>query len=39
MSWDCPKNKSTGQRSAHVVESKEENVNEVTKEEAPEVGE
>jgi hypothetical protein len=39
MSWDCPENKSIGQRSAHVAEAKEENVNVVTKEEVPEVGE
>jgi hypothetical protein len=39
MSWDYPENKSVGQRSAHVAEAKEENVNAVTKEEVPEVGE
>jgi hypothetical protein len=39
MSWDYLENKSAGQRSAHVAEAKEENVNAVTKEEVPEVGE
>ena len=37
MSWDCPENKSTGQRNANVVEAKEENVNTDTKEEVHEV--
>jgi hypothetical protein len=39
MSWDCPENKETNQRNAHVAETKEEDVNVVEKEETPEVGE
>jgi hypothetical protein len=39
MSWDCPENNPANQRGAHVAEAKEENVDAVTKEEAPEVGE
>jgi hypothetical protein len=39
MSWDCPKNKSAGQRNANVAETKEEIVNTNTKEEVLEVGE
>jgi hypothetical protein len=39
MSWDYPENKSPGQRSAHVAEAKEDNVNAITKEEVPKVGE
>jgi hypothetical protein len=27
MSWDCPENKSAGQRNANIAEAKEENVN------------
>jgi hypothetical protein len=39
MSWDCPENKSVGQRNENVAEAKEENVNTDTKEEVLEVGE
>jgi hypothetical protein len=39
MSWDCPENKSTNQRSKNVAEVREETINAVEKEETPEVGE
>jgi DNA-directed RNA polymerase subunit N (RpoN/RPB10) len=35
MSWDCPKNKVENNRIKHVVETKEEDVNAVEKEENP----
>jgi hypothetical protein len=39
MSWDYPENKATNQRNAHVVETKEEDVNAVAKEETLEAWE
>jgi hypothetical protein len=39
MSWDCPENKSTNQRGAHIVEAKEETMNAEVKEETLEMGE
>ena len=31
MSWDCPKNKATNKRNAHVAKTKEQYVNAVAK--------
>jgi hypothetical protein len=39
MSWDCLENKPASQRNVNIAEDKEENVNVVTQEQVPEVGE
>ena len=39
MSWDCPRNKSTGQRNANVVEAQEEEKEEIEVDNPPEDGE
>jgi hypothetical protein len=39
MSWDCPENKSTNPRGAHIAEAQENTTEPTVKEETPEIGE